>query len=165
VCVGSQAIAGATYSQWLTVARKADGPPAKGQPASSVTELRNEVLGFLITSDWLKGEAEDLNISVSATEVRKNFDRIRREQFPKHGEFEAFVRKSGETVPDLLFRVELNLLSRRIQKHVVVGHRSASSKGRALSRFVKAFKVKWEAQTYCASEYDVTDCGHVQATV
>jgi len=165
VCVGAEAITGATYSHWLTVAKDAVGPPVKGHHAASATELQSEVLGFLISSDWVTGEARALDVTVSAAKVKKEFDHIRRAQFPKREEFEAFLRDSGQTVADLLFRVELNLLSGRIQKQVVAGHRSATSKQHALSRFVKAFKAKWQAQTYCATEYDVADCGHVQDAV
>jgi len=165
VCVGSYAITGATYTHWLTVAKKAAGLPAKGHHAPSATALLDEVLGFLITSDWVKGEAAALSISVSAAEVRKTFDRIRGQLFPKRREFEAFLLSSGQTVEDILFRVELNLLSQGIQKSVVRGHHNASSKLRALSQFVKAFKAKWKEQTYCAAQYVVADCGHVQATV
>lgn len=171
-CVGAEAIAGATYSHWLTVAKKGTEPSPKQRHPLSEAELREqtlslrkEVLGFLISSDWVEGEAKDLGVGVSAAEVRKEFDHIRGAQFHKRREFEAFLRESGQTVADLLYRVELNMLSERIQKHVVAGRRSASSKQRALSRFVKAFKGKWEAQTYCASEYDVADCGHVQGSV
>jgi hypothetical protein len=164
VCVGAQAITGATYSHWLTVAEKSASPGAKGHHASA-TELQSEVLQFLISSDWVKGEAETRGIRVSTAEAQKNFDRVRHQQFPKRSEFERFLRKSGQTVADLIFRVELNLLSERIQKSVVAGHRSASSKEHALAQFVKTFKVKWQAQTYCSSEYAVADCGHVQAMV
>jgi hypothetical protein len=165
VCVSAQAITGATYSHWLTVAKKGEGPAAKGHHAATATELQSEVLRFLISSDWVKGEAAARGISVSAAEVRKTFDRVRNLEFHKRREFERFLRKSGETEADLMFRVELNLLSERIQKSVIAGHRGASSKQRALSQFVKAFKVKWQSQTYCASEYAVADCGHVQAAV
>ncbi len=172
VCVGAEAIAGATYSHWLKVARKAAEPTAKGQHPLSATDLREEalalreeVLGFLISSDWVKGEAKDLGIGVTAAEVKRDFDRIRGAQFHRRKEFAAFLRSSGQTVADLLYRVELNLLSERIQKHVVAGHRSPSSQQRALSQFVKAFKARWEARTYCASEYDAEDCGHVQGSV
>jgi hypothetical protein len=165
VCVAAQAITGQTYSHWLTVSNKDAGPPGKGQPPPSATELRNEVLGFLISSEWVKGEAAELGVRVSAGEVRKNFDHIRNQQFPKRGEFERFLRQSGETVADLLFRVELNLLSQRVQKHVLAAHHSASSKERALSPFVKTFKARWQAQTYCAAQYAVADCGHVLASL
>lgn len=165
MCVSSDAITGATYTHWLTVATKNEGPPVKGHHAASATELRGEVLDFLISFDWVKGEAQARNVSVSAAEVRKKFDHIRSQQFHKRREFEAFLRDSGETVADLLLRVEVSLLSQRIQRSVVAGHHSASSKRRALTQFVKGFKAKWQAQTYCASEYDVKDCGHVQDTV
>lgn len=131
----------------------------------TATELRDEVLPFLISSDWVKGEATDLGVSVSPATVKKNFDRIRSAQFHKRREFRAFLRKSGETIADLLFRVEVNLLSERIQKHAVAGHHGAASRLRALSNFVKAFKAKWEAQTYCATEDDVKDCGHLEGSV
>jgi hypothetical protein len=165
VCVGAQAITGATYSHWVAVANDEERSSSKGQHADSATEPRTEVLGFLISSDWVRGEARELGVTISAAQVRREFDRIRKEQFHKHGEFEKFLRDSGQTVADLMYRVELNLLSVKIQKRVVAGHRSAASKRHALSRFVKSFKVKWQAQTYCAAEYDVKDCGHVQATV
>jgi hypothetical protein len=166
VCVGAEAISGQTYSHWSNIASKDAEPSGKGHPAApSATELRSEVLGFLISSEWVKGEAADLGVSVSGREVHKAFVHIRDQQFPKHGEFERFRRQTGQTVADLLFRVELNLLSQRVQKHVVAGHHSAASKERALSDFVKAFKAKWQAQTYCVASYAVADCGHVQESV
>lgn len=164
MCVGAQAITGAIYSHWLTVAQKSERPGAKGHHATAA-ELQNEVLQFLISSDWVKGEAEARGITVSAAEAKKSFNRIRHQEFPKRSEFARFLRDSGQTVADLIFRVELNLLSGRIQKSVVAGDRGASSKKRALSEFVKTFKATWQAQTYCASEYATVDCGHVQATV
>jgi len=165
VCVGAQAITGATYSHWLAIAKKFETTAAKGRHVATATEDQSEVLQFLISADWVRGEAASKGISVSAAEVKKTFDRIRRQQFPKRGEFEKFLAKSGQSVADLLFRVEQNILSKRIQKRVTAGHHGQSSQIQALTRFVKAFKLKWQAQTYCASEYAVADCGHVQATV
>jgi len=133
--------------------------------APSADEVIKETMGFLISSDWVLGEAADLNINLSEAEVRQTFNSIRRQQFPKRREFKMFMRQSGETIPDLLLRVRLNLISTRIQKHVVEGHRGARNQQRALSRFLHAFKLKWEAQTYCDPGYAVTDCGHVQASL
>ena len=122
-------------------------------------------MGFLISSDWVLGEATDLNVHVSEGEVRHTFAHIRNQQFPKKREFKTFLKQSGQTVADLLFRVRLNLTSTRIQKHVLAGHRGSHSQQRALKRFVHDFKLKWEAQTYCDPGYAVTDCGHVQAAL
>ena len=77
------------------------------------------MLGFLISSQWVLGEADSLGVHVSDKEVRKRFAQIREQQFPKPEEFEKFLANSGQTVSDLLLRVKLNLLSSKIQQKIV----------------------------------------------
>jgi foldase protein PrsA len=104
--------------------------PAKGQPAPTEAQfkqqceqqyktLSQEVLGFLISSQWVLGEAGSLGVNASDKEVRKRFEQIRTQQFPKAAEFQKFLTNSGQTVSDLLLRVKLNLLSSKIQQKVV----------------------------------------------
>jgi hypothetical protein len=163
VCVGAQAITGAIYSHWLTVAERAEPLPSKGPSAPGANARRGEVLAFLISSYWVEGEARDLHIRVSAGEVRRSFDRLRGQAFPKRGEFRAFLRQSGQTVADLLLRTRLNLTSTRIQRRILSSGHGAGGGQRALARFLSGFRAKWRAQTYCAGEYAVSDCGHVQS--
>jgi len=157
-CVGVQSITGATFSHWADIARRSGGkhPPS----AAGVT---SEVMGFLISSDWVLGEAAELDVHVSEGEVRHSFDRIRAAQFPKLKGFTAFLKQSGETVADLLLRVRLNLTSERIEKRVTAHHHGARSQLRAMKRFLHEFKLKWTAQTYCEPGYAISDCGRVQA--
>jgi foldase protein PrsA len=110
---------------------KATAPkPAKGQPAPTEAKLKsecqiqykalqNEVLGFLISSQWVLGEASSLGIKLSDAEVKKEFAKIRSEEFPKAAEFEKFLATSGQSVSDLLLRVKLNLLSQKIEKQII----------------------------------------------
>jgi hypothetical protein len=161
VCVGSRAITGAVFEHWSTVAMKSEGSnPAQPPPQG---ELIGEVMGFLISSDWVLGEASALHIHVSTKTVRRTFVHTRNEQFPTPKAFKRFLERSGETIADLMLRVKLNLLSSRIQKRVLAGHRSEASKQHALERFVKGFKHKWSARTYCSPEYSSADCGHIHA--
>jgi SurA N-terminal domain len=163
-CVGSEAITGTSFSHWAAVSRHTHTGTPNGPPAQSPAEAREEVLGFLISSDWVLGEARDLKISVSSTQLRKEFDRVKAQQFQKKREFRAFLRTSGQTVADLLFRVRLNALSTRIQRRVLAGRRGPHEQQQALSRFVKVFQAKWRLQTYCAPPYVIEgDCGHVQS--
>jgi foldase protein PrsA len=103
--------------------------PAKGQPKPTTAQLKSqceqqykslqqEVLSFLISSQWVLGEAESLGVNVSDKEVKKQFEKIKDAQFPKAGEFEKFLASSGQSVSDLLLRVKLNLLSSKIQKKI-----------------------------------------------
>src|ERR1700685_1695258 len=73
-CIGAQSITGATFSHWGDVERRAGGkhpPPAE--------EKKKEVMGFLVSSDWVLGEAADLNIDVSEAKVRHTFNHLRGE--------------------------------------------------------------------------------------
>ena len=104
--------------------------PAKGQAAPSQAQLKSEceqqykslqteVLGFLISSNWVLGEAASLGVKISDKEVKAQFEKIKSQEFPKTSEFEKFLANSGQTVSDLLLRVKLNLLSSKIQQKIV----------------------------------------------
>jgi foldase protein PrsA len=103
--------------------------PAKGQSKPTKAELKSEceqqysslkqeVLGFLVSSEWVLGEAEHLGVKASDAEVKKEFEKIKNEQFPKAAEFEKFLATSGQTTSDLLLRVKLNMLSSKIQQKI-----------------------------------------------
>jgi parvulin-like peptidyl-prolyl isomerase len=103
--------------------------PAKGQSKPSektlkteceqqYTALKNEVLGFLIQASWLAGEAKEQGVKVSDSEVQKQFDTLKKQQFPKEENFQKFLASTGQTVSDLLLRVKLNMLSQKIEQKV-----------------------------------------------
>jgi foldase protein PrsA len=117
------------YTQCIARA-KAAAKPAKGQTPPTEAALKSqcvqqyktlqqEVLGFLISSTWVLGEASSLGVKVTDKEVKKQFEKIKSQQFPKAAEFEKFLKTSGQTVSDLLLRVKLNLLSSKIQQKIV----------------------------------------------
>jgi foldase protein PrsA len=91
----------------------------KSQCETQYKSLQTEVLGFLISSEWVLGEASSLGVKISDKEVEKNFEKIKSQQFPKAAEFEKFLKTSGQSVSDLLLRVKLNLLSSKIQQKIV----------------------------------------------
>jgi foldase protein PrsA len=91
----------------------------KNQCAQQYKSLSQEVLGFLISSQWVVGEAGSLGVKLTDAEVKKQFVKIRSQQFPKAAEFEKFLSTSGQSVSDLLLRVKLNMLSQKIQQKIV----------------------------------------------
>ncbi len=90
----------------------------KSQCEQQYTALKQEVLGFLISANWVIKEAEERGIKVSDAEVKKQFNQIKDQQFPKEADFQKFLASSGYTVSDLLLRVKLNSLSSKIQQKV-----------------------------------------------
>jgi foldase protein PrsA len=114
----------------------------KAMPATSALKksceqqyqaLTREVMGFLISSQWILGEASSLGVKLSDAEVKKQFQKIRTQQFPSAAEFEKFLTSSGQTVSDLLLRVKLNMLSQKIQAKI------AKSKGKVTQAQIQKY--------------------------
>jgi foldase protein PrsA len=125
------------YTTCIAHLAKTAPKPAKGQKAPTHAQLKSEcaqqyksllseVLGFLISSQWVLSEASSLGVKISDSQVHKEFTKIKTAQFPKASEFEKFLHTSGQTVSDLLLRVKLNLLSSKIQKKIVSGKSKVS---------------------------------------
>lgn len=103
--------------------------PAKGQPAPTTAQLKTQcatqykalsqtVLGALIQWEWIIGESKALGLKLSDAEVKKQFTTIKNQQFTKAGEFEKFLATSGQTVSDILLRVKINMLERKLQTKI-----------------------------------------------
>jgi foldase protein PrsA len=127
--------------------------PAKGQAAPTQTQLKSqcetqykslqqEVLGFLISSSWVLGEGSSLGVSVSDKEVKKRFNQIKEQQFPKAAEFEKFLASSGQSVSDLLLRVKLNLMSSKIQQKIIKSKSNVSHA--AIAKYYNEHKQRFE---------------------
>ena len=92
----------------------------KKQCKQSYDQLKQQVMQFLIQSQWVQQEAADQNVEVSSKEVRTLFEDQKKQAFPKEKDYEKFLRTSGATEQDILFRIKLdalqNKLTAKIQK-------------------------------------------------
>ncbi len=118
-----------TYKACIAHLEATAPKPAKGQPKPTAatlktqceqqyTALKQQVLAYLISANWVIKEAEERGIKVSDAEVKKQFNQIKAQQFPKEADFQKFLASTGYTVSDLLLRVKLNTLSSKIQQKV-----------------------------------------------
>ena len=145
--VAGTPIAKATYEHWLGVER-ADG---------AAGDAGHRALGFLITSEWVLGEAKARGISVSQAEVKQHLAKLERQSFPKAGALRKFLASSHETEADLLGRAKVELLQSRIAALLTTG-KSAAQHTSILARFQKAFQAHWKRHTTCKSGYVMEDC-------
>src|SRR4051794_10504242 len=106
--------------------------PAKGQPTPTAAQfkaqckqeyegLRDQVLQFLISARWIQGEATDQDVKVSDAEVNKQFAQTKKQSFPKEKDYTKFLKDSGMTQEDILFRVKLDTLSNKLREKVTKG--------------------------------------------
>jgi foldase protein PrsA len=88
------------------------------QCETQYTSFKQEVLSYLISSEWALGEASHLGVKVSDNQVKKEFAKIKTQEFPKEADFKKFLETSGQTVSDLLLRVKVNMLSAKVKTKV-----------------------------------------------
>jgi foldase protein PrsA len=118
-----------TYKACIAHLEATAPKPIKGQPKPTAAVLKSQceqlyttskqqVLGFLISANWVIGEAAERGVKVTDAEVKKQFNQLRSQQFPTEAALQKFLTSSGYTVSDLLLRVKLQLLSQKITQKV-----------------------------------------------
>ncbi|MFZ2113159.1 MAG: hypothetical protein WAU77_05440 [Solirubrobacteraceae bacterium] len=140
-------ISKASFKHWLAV------ETALGAASSPA----HQALGFLITSEWVLGEAAARGVSVSEAEVKQRFAQLVHESFPKAGSLQKYLGKSGETEADLLARIKVELLASKIAAKVSAG-KSAAQRSASLTAFENDFHTHWKNYTSCEPGYVMEDC-------
>lgn len=82
------------------------------------TQLKQQTMALLVQSDWIEREAKDLGVSVSDAEVQRALTDTRRQSFPTQKAYDRFLRQSGMTERDVLFRLRIQQLSTRITEKI-----------------------------------------------
>jgi hypothetical protein len=147
VYVSKTPISKASYQHWLAV-ETALG--ASGSPS-------HQALGFLITSEWVLGEAAARHIEVSEAEVKQRYTQLLHQSFPKPGSLKKYLAKSGETEADLLARIKVELLASKIAAKITAG-KSSGQRSALLTAFENGFHAHWKAYTDCKPGYVMEDC-------
>jgi foldase protein PrsA len=82
------------------------------------TSLGSQVMDFLIKAYWYQALAHKLGINVTQQEVQKAFQTAKNQQFKTPAEFNTFLTQSGQTLDDILFRVRINeIFKKLLAKH------------------------------------------------
>jgi parvulin-like peptidyl-prolyl isomerase len=110
--------------------RKTAPKPAKGQPATTDAQLktqckqeyeglRDQVLEFLILTKWVDGEAANQGIKVSAKTAEADFQKARKQSFPKDADFQNFLKQAAMTIGDARFQVRFNTVYGKLRKKAI----------------------------------------------
>jgi Raf kinase inhibitor-like YbhB/YbcL family protein len=145
----------ASFAHWTSVTAALNH---RAHSKAARAALENQVLGFLITSQWVLAEAAHLGIGVSEAEVRQRLHQVTAKQFPKASQLKRYLTSIGETEADLLMRVKAELLESKIAQHVTAGKTASTEPRLLLSDFQKSFDVRWRARTSCRAGYVMEDC-------
>jgi foldase protein PrsA len=102
-------------------AKKPTTAQLKTQCKQQYDALKQQVMQFLVSSEWIQQEADNLNVKVSNKEVQKQFQDQKKQSFQKDSDYKKFLQNSGMTEADLLFRVKLDVISNNVRTKVVKG--------------------------------------------
>jgi foldase protein PrsA len=90
----------------------------KKQCKSEYDQLKQDVMQFLIQGEWVQQEAAERGIEVKPAELRKALEDQKKQVFPNDKQYQQFLKTSGMTEDDVLFRVKLNELQQRLTQKV-----------------------------------------------
>jgi SurA N-terminal domain len=107
--VGDEHVSKRVFRHWLRIA-------VTGDPEARREALRDSTMLFLLHRAWTRQEAAARGIVVKPAQVRRAFERQRREEFPDERDFRSFLRRSGMTEADLRERLEFDMLQRRLTR-------------------------------------------------
>jgi foldase protein PrsA len=73
---------------------------------------------FLIQAQWVQQEADSKGIKVADAEVKRSFEDQKKQAFPNDKAYQKFLKTSGMTETDILFRVKLDTLQQKLTQKV-----------------------------------------------
>jgi parvulin-like peptidyl-prolyl isomerase len=91
-------------------------PPAPG--SKKYEEVKEATLTELIEAIWIRGQAEELEITVTDKQVEEELAQIKKTNFPTKSAYQKFLKESGFNQEDVNQRVELQTLITGIQAKV-----------------------------------------------
>jgi parvulin-like peptidyl-prolyl isomerase len=91
-------------------------PPKDG--STKAEELKEAALGELLNLAWVSGEGEELGITVTEKQIENELANIKKQNFPTPKAYAEFLKTSHYSQEEINQRVELQILSAKIQEQV-----------------------------------------------
>jgi len=102
-------------------AKKPTDAQLKTQCKQQYDALKQQVMQFLVSAEWIQEEADKQGVKVADKQVQKQFADQKKQSFPKEDDYKKFLANSGMTEADLLFRVKLDIVSNDVRNKVIKG--------------------------------------------
>jgi foldase protein PrsA len=104
-----------------TGAKKPTQAQLKTQCKAQYDALKQQVMQFLVSAEWIQQEAKSQDVKVSDKQVQKQFGDQKKQSFKTDADFQKFLKTSGMTEADLVFRVKLDAVSNAVRAKIIKG--------------------------------------------
>jgi foldase protein PrsA len=88
--------------------RKTATKTLKADCAQLFQSLSSQVMDFLIKAYWYQADAHKLGIKLTDAQVQAALAKAKKTQFQSESQYQTFLKQSGQTAQDILFRVRVN---------------------------------------------------------
>jgi foldase protein PrsA len=139
----------------------------KSRCGQRLAELQELTLNTLIGWDWLIAAGQALGMSASTAEVKQRFTDVNKRSYPKGSEFTTYLKLTGQTVQDMMFRYRVQVFEAKIiqkqeamQKLLPKGLTTAQQQQSVFTKFAKFLPPgkQWAAITTCRKGFVVSAC-------
>ena len=100
---------------------------AKSQCERRYNQLKERALGFLIADDWVLGEAAELGVALTESELALQLRQFKQRVATGDTEFREFLAHTGETQRDVLLQATVEGLTTKIARVVELRRTSPSA--------------------------------------
>lgn len=139
-----------------------DSAPRPGE--GGYGRLSGDTVDSLLEAAWIRGEAVERGIALTRRQVSREVNLVKKQSFKSEAEYHRFLKESHYTRRDVNERVELQILSERLQRQIKTqierDARNESEIRKGFEQFLAEFDEKWRARTVCAPEYATKRCSN-----
>jgi foldase protein PrsA len=98
--------------------RKTADKTLKADCAQLFQSLSSQVMDFLIKAYWYQADAHKMGITMTNAQVQAALAKAKKSQFQTEAQYQTFLKQSGQTAQDILFRVRVNqIFTKLAAKH------------------------------------------------
>lgn len=98
--------------------RKTADKTLKADCGQLFQSLSSQVMDFLIKAYWYQADAHKMGINLTNAQVDAALAKAKKSQFQTSAQYQAFLKQSGQTPQDILFRVRVNqIFTKLTAKH------------------------------------------------
>jgi foldase protein PrsA len=115
------------FDKCVAAKKKAPTPSGQGKQTDAALKkqckteydaIKSQVMRFLIQAEWVTQEAEKRNVEVKPAQLQKTLEDQKKQAFPTEKAYKTYLKTSGMTEADILFRVKLNELQTKLTQDV-----------------------------------------------
>jgi foldase protein PrsA len=115
------------FTKCVAAKKKAPAPSGQGKQSDAALKkqcqteydtIKSQVMQFLIQAEWVTQEAEKRNVEVKPAQLQKTLEDQKKQAFPTEKAYKTYLKTSGMTEADILFRVKLNELQTKLTQDV-----------------------------------------------